>query len=83
VVIGASAGGSTCDDMMPAQDPYEAVLARARCEHPDMLVHADWYVVRRVPSPPNVTRFALDQPHTGQALCCYEVDGRGLVRLKP
>ncbi len=48
-----------------------------------MLVHPTWYVVRRVPSVLNVSRFVVDQTQTGKSLCCYEVDASGVVTLRP
>jgi hypothetical protein len=73
--------GMTCDEPISSQDPYEAVLARARCDEPDMLVHSTSYVVRRVPSTPNVARFTVD--HASKSLCCYEVDRQGTVTWRP
>lgn len=67
----------------PGGDPYESVLARARCDHPDMLVHPRWYLVRRVPSRPSVARFTLDQTNAGTTECCYEVAGTGPARRVP
>jgi hypothetical protein len=78
VVIHATTAG--CAETMPGQDPYEAALAAARCEHPDMLVHPRLWVVRRVPSGPNVARFTLVQTRANTAECCYEVDASGDVR---
>jgi hypothetical protein len=73
IVIGSDQ--LTCDDATSTQDAYESALARARCEHPDMLVHPQAYVIRRVPSGPNVPRFAIEETHTGKSFCCYEVSG--------
>ena len=67
-------------EIPPGQDPYEGALARARCEHPDMLVHPRAWLVRRVPSPPMVARFALDRAETHVTECVYEVDRAGRVR---
>ena len=71
---------AACDEIPPGQDPYEGALARARCEHPDMLVHPRAWLVRRVPSPPMVARFALDRAETHVTECVYEVDRAGRVR---
>jgi len=46
-----------------------------------MLVHAAWYVMRRVPSGPGVWRFAVEQTQSHTSLCCYDVDGTGVVAL--
>ncbi len=70
-----------CGEARPLGDAYEAALARARCEHPDMLVHPHAYTLRRVPSAPNVKRFALER--AAAALCAYEVDAAGAVRGVP
>ena len=78
VVVHASL--AACDEIPPGQDPYEGALARARCEHPDMLVHPRAWLVRRVPSPPMVARFALDRAETHVTECVYEVDRAGRVR---
>jgi hypothetical protein len=73
--------GDACNETTPFQDPYDAVLARARCEHPDMLVHPLDWIVRRAPSPPGVRRFALEHQH--QVERAYEVDATGAVRHAP
>lgn len=70
-----------CTDVPTAQDPYEAVLERARCEHPDMLVHPEWYVVRPIAAPPNVARFAVEDVHARTVIGRYDVlKSQGLVR---
>lgn len=69
-----------CSATLATRDPYEAALARARCEHPDMLVHPRRYLVRRVPSGPDVARFALDDTESHVTLASYEVDRAGAVR---
>jgi hypothetical protein len=79
VVIQESAARCDRTPAVPGRDPYESALARARCEHPDMLVHPRAYVLRRVASPPNVARFALEQPASGTRECCYEVTAEGAV----
>lgn len=71
----------TCGETTLLRDAYEAALARARCEHPDMLVHPHAYALRRVPSAPNVKRFSLERATA--ALCAYEVDAAGAVRRLP
>jgi hypothetical protein len=72
---------AACTDVPTAQDPYEAVLERSRCEHPDMLVHPEWYVVRPVAAPPNLARFAVEDVHAGFVIGRYEVlKGQGTIR---
>jgi len=83
VVIHEGAAECASVPAAPARDPYDAALARARCEHPDMLVHPRGWILRRVPSPPAVVRFALDQTLPRTTECCYEVDGSGAVRRAP
>jgi hypothetical protein len=84
VTIATGSGGATCDEGAAIQDPYEAALARARCDHPDMLVHPDRYVLKRVPSPLSVTRFQLDGLAIPmRSFCCYEVDHAGAVATRP
>jgi len=59
VVGGLSGSGGTCDDVVPSADPFDRALARARCEHPDMLVHPRCYKLERVPAPGQAHVFAL------------------------
>jgi len=74
--------GDACGEATIAgQDPFETALARARCEHPDMLVHPGDWVLQRVASPPNVRRFALTR--SGAVDCVYQVDMAGRVRRAP
>ena len=60
VVSGLSGGGGTCDDVVPGKDPFDAAMAKARCEHPDMLVHPRCYVLQRVAAPGDAHLYALD-----------------------
>jgi hypothetical protein len=59
VVVSGLSGG-TCDEVIPAADPYDAAMAQARCEHPDMLVHPRCYVLVRVPAPGDAHLYALE-----------------------
>jgi hypothetical protein len=76
VVVRASASSLACDDSVVAQDAYDSVMNRARCDHPDMLVHPAAWALRRVPSRIEVKRFALE--HDGRVDSTYDVahDGR-------
>lgn len=62
-----------CSGAIAPQDPYEAALARARCEHPEMLVHPRRYLVRRVPSGADVARFALEDTERHVTVGFYEI----------
>jgi hypothetical protein len=73
-------GAPACYDEIPDQDPYEAVMVRARCEHPDMLVHPMAYVIRRVPAPADVARYVIDRD--GRRVGCWELRG-GMVATCP
>ncbi len=59
VVSGLSGGGGTCDDVVPGKDPFDAAMAKARCEHPDMLVHPRCYALERVAAPGDAHLYAL------------------------
>ncbi len=59
VVGGLSGAAGTCDDVLPSADSFDRALARARCEHPDMLVHPRCYRLERVPAPGQAHLYAL------------------------
>lgn len=82
VVVGGSSGGVlACDETVVGQDAYESATNLARCEHPDMLVHPRAWILRRMPSPPDVARFALE--HDGSAQCSYDVARDGKTKRVP
>ncbi len=81
VVVGGGGGVLACDETVVAQDPYESAMNLARCEHPDMLVHPRAWVLRRIPSPPSVSRFALERD--GAQQCSYDVAQDGKTKRVP
>ena len=58
VVVTGMTGG-TCDDNLPGNDPFDRAMARARCDHPDMLVHPRCYTLARAPAAGQARVYAL------------------------
>ncbi len=59
VVTGMSGSVGTCEDGQPGADPFDRAMARARCDHPDMLVHPRCYTLARAPARGQARLFAL------------------------
>lgn len=76
IVVGP---GDACTETVSGQSRDDAVLARARCEHPDMLIHPRRYLLRRIPSPPTTARYALDDIDSHQVQAEYEFTAAGEV----
>jgi len=74
-------GAGACDETVGAEDAEGRALIRARCDHPDMLVHPNAWLLRRVAAPLNVVRFEL--VHDGVVDCAYDVARDGRARRAP